>query len=197
MRRSEDAARRPDQANLLLARGRHAHWPGSEIALALMRATASLFVRSRSRSPLPTHRASCRASVGLRACWLSKPGRAMAGFDVIQAYRRVGSRRCLSCPVLSCPVRGVGRYRTRMLIAGPFDKTDEQEKGEARKRDETYLGGLADLLPDDLPLVVLVVFDRLQQRRALLDRSADAFSRLKSGCVRRTKLLTSSSANSA
>ena len=93
MRRSEDAARRSDQANLLLARGRHAHWPGSEIALALMRATASLFVRSRSRSPLPTDRASCRASVGLGACWLSKPGRAMAGFDVIQAYRRVGSRR--------------------------------------------------------------------------------------------------------
>ena len=84
-----------------------------------------------------------------------------------------------------------------MLIAGPFDKTDEQEKGEGRKSDETYLGGLADLLPDDLPLVVLVVFDRLQQRRALLDRSADTFSRLQSGCVRRTKLLTSSSANSA
>ena len=38
---------------------------------------------------------------------------------------------------------------------------------ESKIKHETNLGGLAHFLPDDLPLVVLVVFDGLHQSSAL------------------------------
>ena len=64
-----------------------------------------------------------------------------------------------------------------------------------RNRFITNLRGLPNLLPDDLPLVVLVILDGLQQRCALGNVSPDLPTSLIVG--ERTKVLTSSSAKSA
>ena len=62
--------------------------------------------------------------------------------------------------------------------------------------DLTYLRRFTNFLPDNLPLVVVVVLYRLQQSRTLPNRQPNKSSHVYLA-VRRTKLLTSSSANSA
>jgi hypothetical protein len=67
---------------------------------------------------------------------------------------------------------------------------------EKQGKETAYLGGFAHFLPDHFPFVGVVVFDGLHQGRALFGSSAVSLL-IDHGCVRRTKLLTSSSANSA
>jgi len=59
----------------------------------------------------------------------------------------------------------------------------------------TYLRRLANFLPNHLPLIALIVLDGLQQSRTL--HTISILLPTHSAAVRRTKLLTSSSANSA
>lgn len=62
-----------------------------------------------------------------------------------------------------------GDVASRRMKVARKDPVRYPEAGKKREmRKTTYLGRLANFLPDHFPLVVLIVFDRLQQSGALL-----------------------------